>query len=143
MVTWLVIFLPWQIAYPADEIRELDYIILGTFIIDLLFNMRTTYFTEDNEEVINPRMVFFNYVQSLQFYIDLFSAIPITEMYEGGNLGLMRVLNLIKMVRLLRLQRLLRMLQNEGVKLLSHLINYLFAFLILFHWITCLWLLIV
>lgn len=52
LILWLAIFIPWQVAFPNNEIRELDIVILIFFIIDFLITFRTTYFNENNEEVI-------------------------------------------------------------------------------------------
>lgn len=57
-----------------------------------MVNLRTTYFNEDNEEIIDARMIAKNYVYSINFIIDVASAFPISEIYQGENTNVIRIL---------------------------------------------------
>lgn len=52
-VLWLAIHLPWEIAFPEDAIIIQNYIILVIFIFDIIINLRTSYFDEENDEIVD------------------------------------------------------------------------------------------
>lgn len=119
MILWLTLFIPWQVAYPEDSIEELDIAILVVFILDILLTFRTTFFNEENDEIIDAKIIFFHYLKSTNFLIDFVSAIPIGEIYQANDTKLTRIFSIIKIVRLARLGRLLKLLKNEELKLFS------------------------
>lgn len=80
-----------------------------------------------------------NYIKSGNFIVDIISAVPISEFIGGDNGGTLRLINLVKILRLLRLQRLLKLLQSEKVKLLGYLLKSCITFVIILHWLNCLW----
>ncbi len=83
LILYIVLVLPWQIAYPEDKVYEMDIIILIFFIFDIILNCRTTFYNDDNEEIIDPKTIFLTYIKSPAFWIDICSAFPISEVYSG------------------------------------------------------------
>lgn len=93
--------------------------ILIIFILDIGITMRTTYFDEENDEIIDGKLILNHYIKSTNFYIDVISALPISEIYGGKDKNIVRLLSVIKILRLARLGRLIKLLKNEDVKLIS------------------------
>jgi hypothetical protein len=60
-------------------------VILVFFILDIVVNLRTTYYDEENEEIVDSKLIITNYISSPSFAIDLLSAFPISELYSGSN----------------------------------------------------------
>lgn len=58
---------------------------------------------------MNGKKIFLHYVKSVNFIVDILSAVPIAEFFEGDS-DEVRLINLVKILRLLRLGRLLKML---------------------------------
>ncbi len=56
-----------------------DWITFGFFVLDILVNLRTTYYNDNNEEIIDQKMIAYNYVKSIQFLFDVLSTLPISE----------------------------------------------------------------
>lgn len=64
------------------------------FVVDIFLNFRTTFInTKTNIEVVNPRRVSLNYVNSARFPIDVLASIPFdyfividkSDIEESGN----------------------------------------------------------
>ncbi len=55
------------------------------FLIDILLNLRTTYFDENYNEIIGGQLLFLNYIKSLNFYIDFVCIIPTSLISEEIN----------------------------------------------------------
>ena len=59
-----------------------DYVTLGFFVLDILINCRTTYFTDSNDEIIDSKMITKTYLTSTMFIFDLVSTLPVAEISE-------------------------------------------------------------
>lgn len=131
-----------QIVYKTG-----DYITLVLFIMDIIINFRTTYLTSDNDEVIDTRMIARNYVSSSMFWFDLISTLPIAEISDiSGNSGsssYVKWFKQLKIFRVLRLAKLTKFLQSDSAKTIYQILKILLAFLIIYHWMTCIWFFIV
>lgn len=69
------------------------------FIVDIYFQMNTTYYDSDGEEIFQKSKIRKNYLFS-SFTIDLLSSLPIEVLFPGNVL---RILNVLKIIRVLRL----------------------------------------
>ena len=58
----------------------LDWITLIIFVLDIFVNLRTTYFTYNDDEILEPKKIAKNYVYSASFLFDLVSTIPLSEL---------------------------------------------------------------
>ena len=85
LVVWLAIYLPLIIAFPNLQIKPLDITIVVIFMLDIVITLRTTFFDREGDEIIDQQLIAFNYIMTYQFYLDVLSAIPITEIYQGDN----------------------------------------------------------
>jgi len=56
------------------------------FILDIILNFRTTYIDlMSGEEILDPFLLAKKYLESMQFYIDVLSSVPLDEMNGGGG----------------------------------------------------------
>ena len=76
---------PIEIAFEFESstLRDVyivfDYIILAFFGFDILINFRSTYIDDKLDEIIAPNLIAKNYLKSTNFYVDIISTIPISE----------------------------------------------------------------
>lgn len=59
-----------------------DYLILTLFAFDILINFRSTYFDENLDEILAPKLIAKNYLKSYNFYVDVISTVPISEISQ-------------------------------------------------------------
>ena len=67
-----------------------EYITFAVFVADIFISMATSYFNEENEEVIDLKMCAKEYIKSPMFTFDLLSTLPIYEVsqmlaFGGGS----------------------------------------------------------
>lgn len=99
---------PFRLAFPSDEGKEshwmvTDWIVMGTFILDLFVNFLTCYYDESLTLVTSRRKIASRYVKTW-FALDALSCIPLDEF-----IGISKVSTSYgKLVRLPRLYRLLK-----------------------------------
>ncbi|KRX11005.1 Cyclic nucleotide-binding protein [Pseudocohnilembus persalinus] len=142
LIMYIAVMLPFQIGfrYEGGALYTIEWIIIAIFIIDIGMNTRTTYLNSDGDEILESKKILYHYLKSINFIVDILSAIPIAEFFESNNN--IRLINLIKILRLLRLARLLKLLQSDKVKYFALFMKSFIGFLIILHWITCTWFLI-
>ena len=46
---------------------------------------RTTYYDDNDEEIVGARMIAINYISSSGFYLDVLSTLPISEIFSLFN----------------------------------------------------------
>lgn len=139
----LLIFLnsllnPVEIAFEqqGNEINQAFNLVLIIFYIaDILLSMRTTYFDENNDEILDGVLLFKNYLKSKAFFIDLISAIPLSEITEyilqgTSQITYIKFINLLKFIRLLRLTRIFNYFQNDSYKILFQIARLTIIFII-------------
>lgn len=87
--------------------QEFDYIALLIFWLDIVFNIRTTYYNDNNEEVVDGKKCCLKYVGSSHFYIDVISAVPFRIFFPSNvqNLQLIKAFKVVKILRMLRMKR--------------------------------------
>ncbi len=64
-------------SYTETMFDPIDYATLVIFWFDIIFNFRTTYFNNNNEEVVDGMKCMKNYLTSSHIWIDILSAIPL------------------------------------------------------------------
>jgi hypothetical protein len=69
------------------------------FIIDIFFQMNTTYYDAEGEEIDNKQKIRKHYLLT-GFFIDFFSSFPVDYMMQGS---LLRLVNVLKINRVFRL----------------------------------------
>lgn len=131
-----------KIAYKTG-----DYITLIFFIFDIVINFRTSYMTQSNDEIIDSRMIAAKYLASSMFWFDLVSTLPIAEISDisgsSNEADYMKWLKQLKIFRVLRLAKLNKFLQSDSAKTVYQITKIFLGFLIIFHWMTCIWFFIV
>lgn len=76
-------YIPFEISFQPSinyVIETLDSIIDLIFYIDIIFNMRTTFMTEEGEEITDKKLVARLYIFKGTFIPDLLSVIPLNAM---------------------------------------------------------------
>lgn len=119
LVVYNAIKEPLAIAYIEIETTGLEifgYFVDINFIIDLIFNFRTTYINEKTGlEVKNGKLIAKYYVLQWRFYLDVLSIIPFELMLDAtetsSNSIIFKIFNLLKLMRLLRLGRIITYLK--------------------------------
>jgi hypothetical protein len=61
-----------------------DYATLVVFWLDIIFSFRTTYFNQNNEEVVDGIACMKNYATSSHIWIDILSAIPLKLFFNDA-----------------------------------------------------------
>ena len=78
-----------------DYYQGINIFSIVLFLLDILFQMNTTYYDSDGEEIEDKKKILKHYLSGM-FLIDLLSAIP----WEYISDGPVRLLNLLKIIRL-------------------------------------------
>eukprot|EP00929_Paragymnodinium_shiwhaense_P118954 TRINITY_DN9084_c0_g1_i2.p1 TRINITY_DN9084_c0_g1~~TRINITY_DN9084_c0_g1_i2.p1 ORF type:complete len:873 (-),score=228.69 TRINITY_DN9084_c0_g1_i2:96-2714(-) len=133
LLFYLCIFLPLMIGFGTENVNEqaksagsdiawwrimnvLDEAVNWLFIVDMLINFRTTFFTKDGREVFDSIKVAKHYMKTW-FFIDLLSSLPIELITAGFEVEqndpkAVKVLKLGRVVRTLKVFRLGRLLKH-------------------------------
>lgn len=88
--------------------------------------------------------MFFNYVKSPYFILDLISTIPFDLIDSSNSNGkssssTIAFLKFLKLIRLLRLLRIISKVKSESLQVAGTLVKYMFLLLIVLHWQTLIW----
>lgn len=143
MILWILYIafeLPWEFAFPEDSPPVVNYFILIFFLLDILISFRTTYFDDEQAEIVHWRLIMMNYVKSANFYVDMVSFFPFDLIESVNNKSVQVMFKVLKMIRLLRLGKLLKHLQSDKLKAATYVIRYVFGLLLIWHWLTLIWL---
>jgi len=122
LVLYSCIHIPFEIAFDNDRFnferaKIVGYIIDCFFLVDLLFNFRTTYINlKTGQEVYEPKKIVLNYVLHWRFWVDLLAILPFELIYNlisGSKKSSFsfRVFDVMKLIRLLRLGRIITYLK--------------------------------
>lgn len=138
---------------PGDLLYALDAAIDVTFIVDLLLNINTAFYNEDNALVVNRLKIFKNYFKH-GFFIDFISSFPFSlfDITTRGFTTLFRILRLRALSRLLKLSRLFKVVSKKDNSIskyiqnlfsISHTLVRLLKFLAMLtlsvHLAACIW----
>lgn len=144
------IYIPLEIAFGLDKpVGQcvFDYFVDLCFIADMCLNMRTVYYNQQNELVMDPKTIVRKYVCSYWFVIDFLAVFPFDLLVGGGTCGaggedgggFTAVVGLLKAFRLLRLLRFRKELDKlSGANVLRVVVS-LCVFLLVAHLLACAW----
>ena len=149
---WNCFTLPVDVAFQppifaAQGNLILNYFIDLLFLIDMIFNFRTTIANDlTGEEIYDSKKIATTYLKR-RFLVDLFATIPldlivsIVQSSEKGDVSHnLSLLSMLKIVRILRFTRIISYLNTtQDVKLSLKLIKLVFYLSIYLHWQACLW----
>ncbi|CAD5232713.1 unnamed protein product [Bursaphelenchus xylophilus] len=123
-----------------DYVALMDSIVDVIFFADILLNFHTTFVGPGGEVVIEPSTIRRNYFKSW-FVIDLLSCLPydIFYMFKHDDERIGSLFSALKVVRLLRLGRVARKLDNYLEYGAATLLLLLCAFILVAHWMACIW----
>ncbi|XP_006787688.1 potassium voltage-gated channel subfamily H member 8 [Neolamprologus brichardi] len=107
------------------------------FIIDIVFNFRTTYVSKSGQVVFDARQICIHYLTTW-FIIDLVAALPFDLLY-AAKVSVVSVVHLLKTVRLIRLLRLLQKMDRYSQHSTVVLTLLMSMFALLAHWMACIW----
>lgn len=106
------------------------------FILDILFQMNTTFYDSDGEEIFDKRRIRKNYISGM-FFIDLISSVPI-EIFFPGNI--LRMFNILKIIRVFRLTGIInKMNLDEEKKSLLRIFHLIFQLVLMLHLVASVW----
>uniref|UniRef100_A0A3Q2VUU9 Voltage-gated delayed rectifier potassium channel KCNH4 n=1 Tax=Haplochromis burtoni TaxID=8153 RepID=A0A3Q2VUU9_HAPBU len=107
------------------------------FIIDIVFNFRTTYVSKSGQVVFDARQICIHYLTTW-FIIDLVAALPFDLLY-AVKVSVVSMVHLLKTVRLIRLLRLLQKMDRYSQHSTVVLTLLMSMFALLAHWMACIW----
>jgi len=122
----------------------IDYLIDGLFFIDIMINMRTAYYDEDYEMVLDGKQIFRNY-RKFWFWIDLLAVVPFDlflQIFSGNGADASTIFGMFKLPRLLRLLRVFRKLDVVAAANALRIVALMVMFCLIAHWFACIWYLI-
>ncbi|CAK1548564.1 unnamed protein product [Leptosia nina] len=126
-------------AFGQDPIVIIDMIVDVTFIIDILINFRTTYVNAADEVESDPAKIAMHYLRGW-FLIDLVAAIPFDLLLFGTDTDeTTTLIGLLKTARLLRLVRVARKIDRYSEYGTAVLLLLMATFVLIAHWLACLW----
>jgi len=120
---------PWPTGVLIVEIVS-----IAIFILDILVNIRTTYSNENNEEIIDSKMMKRNYMKSRLFLIDVITVLPIPEILLIVLIGSAQqwfIYSLVILIRMLRVFKILIYLKNRNLKGVSRLLRLFVTFFLI------------
>ena len=147
------IYIPINIAFNVDKPLGqclVDLLIDILFISDMLLNLRTAYYNEDNELVLDAKTIYREYLCSTWFVIDFLAVFPFDLAIQGWTCGVpdenagqdttfTTAVKLLKALRLLRLVRFRKELDRLNGAAALRVAVALFIFLLWAHWLACVW----
>ncbi|NP_001299580.1 potassium voltage-gated channel subfamily H member 6-like isoform X3 [Bombyx mori] len=126
-------------SFGEDPIVVIDMIVDVTFIIDILINFRTTYVNAADEVESDPAKIAMHYLRGW-FVIDLVAAIPFDLLLFGTDTDeTTTLIGLLKTARLLRLVRVARKIDRYSEYGTAVLLLLMATFVLIAHWLACLW----
>ncbi|XP_058474434.1 potassium voltage-gated channel subfamily H member 8 [Solea solea] len=140
---YVAVTVPYNVCFIGDDddltrsTTVSDIAVEILFIIDIVFNFRTSYVSKSGQVIFNARQICIHYLTTW-FIIDLVAALPFDLLY-GFKVSVVSVVHLLKTVRLLRLLRLLQKMDRysqHGTVVLTLLMS---MFALLAHWMACIW----
>ncbi|XP_060721922.1 potassium voltage-gated channel subfamily H member 8 [Tachysurus vachellii] len=139
---YVAVTVPYNVCFIGDEdltrsTTVSDIAVEILFIIDILFNFRTTYVSTSGQVIFDARQICIHYMTTW-LIIDLVAALPFDLLY-AFNVSVISVVHLLKTVRLLRLLRLLQKMDRYSQHSTVVLTLLMSMFALLAHWMACIW----
>eukprot|EP00325_Prymnesiales_sp_UTEX-LB-985_P002743 CAMPEP_0174702914 /NCGR_PEP_ID=MMETSP1094-20130205/7044_1 /TAXON_ID=156173 /ORGANISM="Chrysochromulina brevifilum, Strain UTEX LB 985" /LENGTH=637 /DNA_ID=CAMNT_0015900769 /DNA_START=52 /DNA_END=1965 /DNA_ORIENTATION=+ len=147
LVMYNAVYIPIELCFEEQLGKKhgahiaIDFLVDGIFLCDIVINFRTVYYNEDQEMVLDVKMIKRRYLKGW-FALDLFASLPydvigyIAGADASANLG---ALGLLKLPRLLRLAKLLKKLDQLSGATTVRVIYVVGGFVMVNHWIGCVW----
>ena len=151
LVIYNSLYVPIELCFASGKHIShciIDYLVDFLFILDMCAYLRTTYYNAENELVIDARAIWKKYVFSYWFIIDFLAVFPFELVVVGGACGSsdesgegdqVAIISLLKALRLLRLLRFRKEIDKLGGANVLRTVVSLSAFLLVAHWMACLW----
>ncbi|XP_069032835.1 voltage-gated delayed rectifier potassium channel KCNH8 [Embiotoca jacksoni] len=140
---YVAVTVPYNVCFIGDDddltrsTTVSDIAVEILFIIDIVFNFRTTYVSKSGQVIFNARQICIHYLTTW-FIIDLVAALPFDLLY-AFKVSVVSVVHLLKTVRLLRLLRLLQKMDRYSQHSTVVLTLLMSMFALLAHWMACIW----
>ncbi|KAM7384060.1 hypothetical protein PAMA_011419 [Pampus argenteus] len=140
---YVAVTVPYNVCFIGDDddltrsTTVSDIAVEILFIIDIVFNFRTTYVSKSGQVIFDARQICIHYLTTW-FIIDLVAALPFDLLY-AFNISVVSVVHLLKTVRLLRLLRLLQKMDRYSQHSTVVLTLLMSMFALLAHWMACIW----
>ncbi|XP_053718415.1 potassium voltage-gated channel subfamily H member 8 [Synchiropus splendidus] len=140
---YVAVTVPYNVCFIGDDddltrsTTVSDIAVEILFIIDIVFNFRTSYVSKSGQVIFDARQICFHYLTTW-FIIDLVAALPFDLLY-AFKVSVVSVVHLLKTVRLLRLLRLLQKMDRYSQHSTVVLTLLMSMFALLAHWMACIW----
>ncbi|XP_044028107.1 potassium voltage-gated channel subfamily H member 8 isoform X2 [Siniperca chuatsi] len=140
---YVAVTVPYNVCFIGDDddltrsTTVSDIAVEILFIIDIVFNFRTTYVSKSGQVIFEARQICIHYLTTW-FIIDLVAALPFDLLY-AFKVSVVSVVHLLKTVRLLRLLRLLQKMDRYSQHSTVVLTLLMSMFALLAHWMACIW----
>lgn len=114
----------------------IDFFTYLLYIADVIINLRTTYIDSFGEEIKSTKKIFWHYIASIGFWIDVLSLFN----YPESTSVILNMIGILKVNRVLRIYQLINQSNIEKTpKILLQILYYYLLFLIYLHLVACLW----
>ena len=143
MLITLLIFLnsllnPLEIAFEQQSnplYEGFNYSVILFYVFDMFLSCRTTFYDENNDEILDGHILLRHYLQSKSFWIDVVSAVPWSEFIAYGlqhsaKITYIKFINLLKFIRLLRLSRIFFYFKDDSYKIIFQIARITLMFMI-------------
>ncbi|XP_030004020.1 potassium voltage-gated channel subfamily H member 8 [Sphaeramia orbicularis] len=140
---YVAVTVPYNVCFIGDDddltrsTTVSDIAVEILFIIDIVFNFRTTYVSKSGQVIFDARQICIHYLTTW-FIIDLVAALPFDLLY-AFKVSVVSVVHLLKTVRLLRLLRLLQKMDRYSQHSTVVLTLLMSMFAMVAHWMACIW----
>ncbi|XP_037330289.2 potassium voltage-gated channel subfamily H member 8 [Pungitius pungitius] len=140
---YVAVTVPYNVCFIGDDddltrsTTVSDIAVEILFIIDIVFNFRTSYVSKSGQVIFDARQICIHYLTTW-FVIDLVAALPFDLLY-AFKVSVVSVVHLLKTVRLLRLLRLLQKMDRYSQHSTVVLTLLMSMFALLAHWMACIW----
>ncbi|KAI1886143.1 hypothetical protein AGOR_G00210970 [Albula goreensis] len=140
---YVAVTVPYNVCFIGDDddltrsTTVSDIAVEILFIIDIVFNFRTTYVSQSGQVIFEARLICIHYMTTW-FIIDLVAALPFDLLY-AFKVSVVSVVHLLKTVRLIRLLRLLQKMDRYSQHSTVVLTLLMSMFALLAHWMACIW----
>ncbi|KAF8561713.1 hypothetical protein P879_06605 [Paragonimus westermani] len=152
LVIYTAIFTPYAATFLLQEpnkrkrhedsflpLQRIDLFVDVMFIIDIVINFRTTYVNKSDELVSHPGRIAIHYFKGW-LLIDVVAAIPFDLLQFGAQTDeMVTLIGLLKTARLLRLVRVVRKLDRYSEYGAAVLLLLMATFVLIAHWLACIW----
>ncbi|KAL1507626.1 hypothetical protein AB1Y20_007245 [Prymnesium parvum] len=123
-----------------------DYLIDFIFGVDIVINLRTAFYDEEHELVLDPKQIRMRYMK-FWFWLDFLAFFPFEQLLnlvslmtqtQGGD-GFGALTGLFKLPRLCRMARFLKKLDVVAAANAFRIVALMVGFCLVAHWFACIW----